>query len=325
MKSPNTHSQAEQLAALVHHALHTIEYDPDAVIESMCVRSEQLARIVHYGQKDLAGEAYIKHPLRVASKASTALGYCAGILHDIMEDGKHLGITREFLLDKMCFPVILVDIVCALSRRDGESYFDYITRVLQFHTAAKAKLDDSIDNADVTRYQWPNKEDQIRCGRYLDKAHTLKASITFQRRLSLDYIFDLAEMAQIAPMIFACSEELNTDSEIYQRIYFGYQFHHSRRYTFSFNAVMISEGDWRAVVSTYPARERAATKGIYKPRQMSMKFFSKNHALVYLQDVKACIESCEHITPAPLHMVEQSRGIVVAEQAFIKELEQNNI
>jgi len=69
----------------------------------------------------------LPHLVRVASRFSgyTAQGI-AGWLHDSVEDGYA---TEEEL--RGLFPDEVVDIVMIVSRRDGETYDDFITRILE--------------------------------------------------------------------------------------------------------------------------------------------------------------------------------------------------
>ena len=108
-----------------------------------------LAIEVHNGQKDLAGEPYILHPLRVMMKMKTELEMVVAVLHDVVEDGHSL----KFHLAG--FPNEVIIAVYALSRgkrgSNKESYEDYIKRVSKHKLATKIKLADLYDNLDPER------------------------------------------------------------------------------------------------------------------------------------------------------------------------------
>ena len=207
MNPVTVQNKRDQLAALVKERM--FETEADSHLELLMQRCEAVARIVHADQKDLAGAPYIQHVLRVAQKADTALGYCVAVLHDAIEDGHALGIDYDFLVNEVGLPSIIGNAVEALSRKPGETYHLYLQRVLSQHTAAKVKLSDSIDNADISRYHYPDKEAHMRCGRYLDKAQTLKSSISFQSRMAWDYILDLVQLSQLKIGRASCRERVS--------------------------------------------------------------------------------------------------------------------
>lgn len=76
-----------------------VSYDSGADIK--CIkRAWKFAKLAHYGQKRLSGEAFINHPLEVAIILSTwemdSTTIIAGLLHDTIEDG---GATREDIVN----------------------------------------------------------------------------------------------------------------------------------------------------------------------------------------------------------------------------------
>lgn len=106
----------------------------------------QLAAEAHKGQTDKSGNPYIFHPLRVGIKlfeleADADLA-CAGFLHDVVEDNSALsvhGIEVEFGSK-------VADLVGLVTRNEGETYEEYITRALSDRQSALIKLVDVIDN-----------------------------------------------------------------------------------------------------------------------------------------------------------------------------------
>lgn len=83
----------------------------------------------------------------------------AAALHDVIED---CGITKEQLLSEG-FSVMTVEIVDALSKREGETYFDFIMRIHDggpFRTGMVA-----VKLADL----WHNMSDNPKEGSLLDK------------------------------------------------------------------------------------------------------------------------------------------------------------
>lgn len=96
----------------------------------------------HTGQKRWGGEPYLIHPMRVALKfVPDEVMMSAGVLHDTVED------TEVTLMDiKSLFGGEVESLVCALTRPEGESYDDFIERVVLNPRAAQIKIADIEDN-----------------------------------------------------------------------------------------------------------------------------------------------------------------------------------
>ena len=167
----------------------------------------------------------------------------------------------------------------------------------------------------------------MRCGRYLDKAQTLKSSISFQSRMAWDYILDLVQLSQLMPMVVAYDKIHSTETELHQQIYFGYEGYFNRRYTWAFVAHTVEDGSWKGSVITYPSRERYASKGIYKPRTTTMNFLSKEHAEAYLKDMHAMLVKTSDIKEQPEAniLIDASYAAMNTEQQFLLQLAENNV
>lgn len=282
-------NQKKQLQDLAAQAaiIYSAKLDIDTYLEALCEQSFEIARIVHSGRIDKAGRLYIFHPVRVAAKASTALGYCARILHDTVEDGKELGVTLEWLRKDMHFPEVLVNLVDALSRREDESYPNYMRRISERYLAVKAKIDDTIDNSDISRFNRPTRENQLRCSGYLEKTWTLKSNPDFQDEMPFDYINELLGMAEISPMLALRDEHHDDGDVLYHRYYFGYEGHHHRRYSLTFNARTDYDAGGQTImqVTTVPAKKSYASNNLYQPQRMELKFDTRGQAVEYLEHV----------------------------------------
>lgn len=100
----------------------------------------------HEGQVDKHGVPMILHALRVML-AVAAQDRIAAVLHDICEDTK-------FTLDDLRAGGLSTgdaDVVDAMTRREGEQYFDYIRRVSQHRRARVVKCLDIEDNMRLER------------------------------------------------------------------------------------------------------------------------------------------------------------------------------
>jgi (p)ppGpp synthase/HD superfamily hydrolase len=126
-----------------------------------------LATRVHAGQKDKGGAPYILHPLRLMSRCASDVDRIVAVLHDIVEDGKAVGITIKGIENQ--FGATIADAVDALSRRveEGETYSQFIERCAANPIARRVKLIDLEDNMDLTRLgREPTSDDERRLKKY---------------------------------------------------------------------------------------------------------------------------------------------------------------
>lgn len=121
-----------------------------------------IAAKAHDGQVDKGGNPYILHPLRVMMNCESEATKICAVLHDVIED---TNITFEDLKSQGFSDEIVTPLDC-LTKREGESYDDFISRILLNETACRVKLADLIDNMDLTRIQNLSKEDKERIQKY---------------------------------------------------------------------------------------------------------------------------------------------------------------
>lgn len=115
----------------------------------MLARAIEIAATAHRHKTDKGGAAYILHPLRVMLRMTGEEEMMAAVLHDVIEDSPWtLG-----QLEAEGFPPEVRDAVDALTRREGESYADFITRAAANPMARRIKLADLEDNLDAKRLQ----------------------------------------------------------------------------------------------------------------------------------------------------------------------------
>lgn len=124
----------------------------------------------HTGQMDKIGEPYILHPLRVMMDCNTMIEKIVAILHDTVED------TDATLNDIRALVVggnetmadTIADAVDALTKREGESYEDYLARVKANPIALSVKLADIRDNmSPVRQYRLPHDKQVKLKAKYL--------------------------------------------------------------------------------------------------------------------------------------------------------------
>lgn len=127
-------------------------------------RAIEIAVTAHEGQLDTNnGRPYIEHPFRVMSAGQTLQEKIVGVLHDVVEDTPW---TLEQLTEEG-FSKEVIDGIDAMTRRDNESYDDYLLRVQDNPLATRVKLNDLTDNMDIRRWNEIPFHELARLQKYL--------------------------------------------------------------------------------------------------------------------------------------------------------------
>ena len=159
-----------------------------------------IAAKAHSGQTDKGGNPYILHPLRVmlnfCESESDAVKICA-ILHDVVED---TAITLDDLRAEGFTEEIIGALDC-LTRKENESYYDFISRVLTNEIACKVKNGDLADNMDLTRIPNPSKEDKERIGKYREAADRILDALPYSDAIPDCSLIEISGVAEIHPSI----------------------------------------------------------------------------------------------------------------------------
>lgn len=121
-----------------------------------------LATSAHRGQKDRSGQPFILHPLRVMCNMKDDTLRTIAMLHDVVEDTD----WTQGGLEEAGYEMDVLYAVDALTRRDDESYPEYITRVLMNRYATRVKLSDIEDNTSIDRMLVTDQRDIERLRRY---------------------------------------------------------------------------------------------------------------------------------------------------------------
>lgn len=121
----------------------------------MILLALQIAAAAHKGQKDKGGNDYINHPLRVAELVEGEEEKMVAFLHDVVEDTR---VTLEDLKSSGLSQSV-IEAVDAITKRQGESYHDYIERLIQNPIALAVKIADIKHNVDLSRIPNPTKKD----------------------------------------------------------------------------------------------------------------------------------------------------------------------
>jgi len=125
-------------------------------------RALVIAAEAHQGATDKGGAPYILHPLRLMHQMTTVDERIVALLHDVVEDS-------PWTLDALRAEGFSEEVVLAvdsLTRREGETYEDFIKRGAVNPLARRVKLADIEDNMDLRRLGEIGEKDLERLQRY---------------------------------------------------------------------------------------------------------------------------------------------------------------
>ena len=108
----------------------------------MIEKAVEIAMKAHEGQtRKYSGKPYVSHPFAVSERVETLDQKVVAILHDVPEDtNKTLDDLREH------FPEHIVEAIDHLTRREGESYKDFVLRAKENDIARVVKIADIQHN-----------------------------------------------------------------------------------------------------------------------------------------------------------------------------------
>ena len=135
------------------------EYE-ELLKEDLLNRSYKLVSKLFADKFDKAGIPYIEH-LKFVSNSFTKIDYqIVGLLHDTLED---TDLTYNDLID-LGYPKHIVDAVSIITRKQNESYSEFIDRILKSNNliAIRVKEKDMFHNSSEERLKKLNKEDSQR-------------------------------------------------------------------------------------------------------------------------------------------------------------------
>ena len=123
----------------------------------------RIAIKAHEGQKDKSGREYIMHPIRVSERCSDIRAKIVALLHDTIED---TGITVDYLREQG-FHEDITNGILSVTKRDGESYEDFVRRASKNEIGRIVKKADLEDNMDIRRLREITDKDVERLRKYL--------------------------------------------------------------------------------------------------------------------------------------------------------------
>jgi guanosine-3',5'-bis(diphosphate) 3'-pyrophosphohydrolase len=109
-------------------------------------RAIVLATTAHKDQVDRGGQPYILHPLRVMLSVKSLDEKIVAVLHDVIEDTEIT--SKDLLVD---FPTYIVEAVESVSRKDNETYIQFIKRADLNSIGRVVKIANIKDNLNLNR------------------------------------------------------------------------------------------------------------------------------------------------------------------------------
>lgn len=126
----------------------------------------KIVQKAHKGQTDKFGTPYIGHVMRVMNAGTTYDEKIVGVLHDVIEDCPE--ITYVVLAQEGFSEEVIFAIRCLTKTSEDQDYMQFIYQAEQSRLAVAVKLNDLQDNMNLTRFNKPVTErDLKRLNKYL--------------------------------------------------------------------------------------------------------------------------------------------------------------
>jgi (p)ppGpp synthase/HD superfamily hydrolase len=123
-------------------------------------RALALAVAAHAGHRNALGGPSVLHPLRVMFRVSGEAERTVALLHDTVENAADMVTIESLRRDG--FPEEIVDAVDRLTRREDETYDQFVERIMPSELATRVKLADLVDNMDLRGF--PELSDEAIAG-----------------------------------------------------------------------------------------------------------------------------------------------------------------
>ena len=117
--------------------------------------AHEIAKRAHHDQVDKAGAPYILHSETVASFVTKDVKKIVAYLHDVIEDTPY----QLSDLEEAGFSSEIIKAVDLLTRKDGQSYKQYLKLVKTNELARVVKLADLKHNSDLSRLAQVTRND----------------------------------------------------------------------------------------------------------------------------------------------------------------------
>ena len=137
-------------------------------MQQLLEKAISIALQAHSGKTDKGGNPYILHPLRLMFAMETEEEKIVALLHDVVEDST----TTIQNLKEEKFSKRILSAVALLTKKENQSYQEYILAIKKNPLATKIKLADLKDNMNTKRLKKITETDRERIKKY-KAAHKL--------------------------------------------------------------------------------------------------------------------------------------------------------
>ena len=128
----------------------------------LLIKVAEFSKKAHEGQVDKGGHPYYLHPEAVALMGKTEDEQIVGYLHDVVEDTEYnFDDLKKLGINDNCLKALKL-----LTHNKREPYDEYIKRIKTYELARKVKINDLINNMDLSRLRKITTEDIKRVEKY---------------------------------------------------------------------------------------------------------------------------------------------------------------
>jgi len=143
--------------------------------EFILEKAIRLAAKTHRGQKDRFKKPFVLHVMSVVGRGNDLEEQVLGALHDVIERS----VLEIEDLRRKGYPERVLQALDHISRRDGESYSEYIDRVELNNLATRVKIHDLADKMDISKIKKISEDDRSRFNRQLKAYHQLQRAMGY--------------------------------------------------------------------------------------------------------------------------------------------------
>jgi len=136
-------------------------------------RAVAIAAEAHSGQVGKAGVPYLFHPLILMLKMSNNEARIVAVLHDVVEDSNW---TLD-QLRKEGFSELVLEAVNSVTKKQDETYEEFVLRAGTNSIGRSVKLADLKDNCNLSRIPHPTQKDRDRIVKYERAILQLKGTL----------------------------------------------------------------------------------------------------------------------------------------------------
>lgn len=139
---------------------------------SLYLKAVNLMVEVQCNQVDKSGICYYFHPMRVSHGCKTIAAKMVAVMHDVLEDT----FLTPSELSEYGFPAAIIDGILSVTRKEADTYAEFIQEAAKNPLGKEVKLLDLRDNMDITRLKDITEKDTCRLRKYLHAFRFLKGA-----------------------------------------------------------------------------------------------------------------------------------------------------